>query len=269
MVAFFHIDTQPLAGRGAGLKWRLHPGQGLDIAVRCLRSAAFLDAVLTLPPEASPRQRQRRLARALAALRERGVHRIACPPGLEQAVLDAGMVTVGDGRLWPAAAGQTVLALLAAVLGSALLALFDWRVMFLAVAGLGVLVLLALLRWMPPELPRERTGPVAVERGGAARTAGAAGLLPPHAAPGLRRPHLRPGPHDRRAGPGAVHAAPRPGVHHRRHPAARGTVGGGGGGDHAARRFDHRAPDRLPTPGAAERQRVRIRTLPDGGSVIA
>ena len=114
MVAFFHIDTQPLAGRGAGLKWRLHPGQGLDIAVRCLRSAAFLDAVLTLPPEASPRQRQRRLARALAALRERGVHRIACPPGLEQAVLDAGMVTVGDGRLWPAAAGQTVLALLAA-----------------------------------------------------------------------------------------------------------------------------------------------------------
>lgn len=60
-------------------------------------------------------------------------------------------------------------ALLAAVLGSALLALFDWRVMFLAVAGLGVLVLLALLRWMPPELPRERTGPVAVERGGAAR----------------------------------------------------------------------------------------------------
>lgn len=60
-------------------------------------------------------------------------------------------------------------AMLAAIIGSALLSFWDWRAMFLAVAGLGLLVLVAVRRWMPPELPREQTGPVGVERGGAAR----------------------------------------------------------------------------------------------------
>lgn len=112
MVAFFHTEERPLDTLRDKVKWRLHPGQGLTVQVRCLRSAAFLDAALILPPDASERQRQRHLGRALDTLREQGVHRIACPSDLEQAVLEAGMVTVGDSRLWPAVAGQAVLALL-------------------------------------------------------------------------------------------------------------------------------------------------------------
>ncbi|MCF2129589.1 MFS transporter [Strepomyces sp. STD 3.1] len=49
--------------------------------------------------------------------------------------------------------------LLAAVLGAVLLAHWDWRVMFAAVSVLGVLVVLAVRRWMPAELPEEETGP--------------------------------------------------------------------------------------------------------------
>lgn len=50
--------------------------------------------------------------------------------------------------------------LLAAVLGGLLLARFDWRMMFVAVSVLGVLVVFAIRRWMPDALPAEQTGPV-------------------------------------------------------------------------------------------------------------
>ncbi|WP_243789611.1 MFS transporter [Saccharopolyspora gloriosae] len=50
-------------------------------------------------------------------------------------------------------------ALLAAVVGSALLSFWDWRIAFLAVAGLGLLVFVAVVRWMPEPLSPDVTGP--------------------------------------------------------------------------------------------------------------
>ncbi|MEV4341981.1 MFS transporter [Streptomyces sp. NPDC049590] len=49
--------------------------------------------------------------------------------------------------------------LLASVLGGLLLARWDWRVMFLAVSVLGLLVVVAIRRRLPGPLPAERTGP--------------------------------------------------------------------------------------------------------------
>ncbi|WP_411075900.1 MFS transporter [Streptomyces sp. cmx-4-7] len=49
--------------------------------------------------------------------------------------------------------------LLAAVLGGLLLARWDWRAMFVAVSGLGLLVVVAIRRWLPAPLPEEETGP--------------------------------------------------------------------------------------------------------------
>ncbi|MDR7304102.1 MFS transporter [Haloactinomyces albus] len=48
--------------------------------------------------------------------------------------------------------------LLAALLASALLTAWNWRVMYVTVSVLGVLVLLAVVRWMPAPLPPEQTG---------------------------------------------------------------------------------------------------------------
>lgn len=56
-------------------------------------------------------------------------------------------------------------ALLAAVVGSALLSAWDWRIAFLAVAGLGLLVFVVVLRWMPEPLPLDLTGPRRVAGG--------------------------------------------------------------------------------------------------------
>ncbi len=50
--------------------------------------------------------------------------------------------------------------LLAAVLGALLLAHWDWRVMFVAVSVLGLVVVVAIRRHMPAPLPAEKTGPV-------------------------------------------------------------------------------------------------------------
>ncbi|MCX2733472.1 MFS transporter [Saccharopolyspora sp. NFXS83] len=56
-------------------------------------------------------------------------------------------------------------ALLAAVVGSALLSVWDWRIAFCAVAGLGLLVFVAVLRWMPEPLSLDLTGPRRVAGG--------------------------------------------------------------------------------------------------------
>ncbi|KGI81973.1 MFS transporter [Actinopolyspora erythraea] len=48
--------------------------------------------------------------------------------------------------------------LLAALLASVLLSLWDWRVMYVTVSVLGILVLVAIMRWMPPEMAPEHTG---------------------------------------------------------------------------------------------------------------
>ena len=60
-------------------------------------------------------------------------------------------------------------ALLAAVLGSALLSFWDWRAVFASVAVLGLLVFAAVLRWMPEPLDPELTGPVRAGWAGGAR----------------------------------------------------------------------------------------------------
>lgn len=59
-------------------------------------------------------------------------------------------------------------ALLAAVVGAVLLSLWDWRVGFLVVAVLGLLVFAAVLRWMPEPMAPELTGS-ARSGGGTAR----------------------------------------------------------------------------------------------------
>ncbi len=59
--------------------------------------------------------------------------------------------------------------LLASVLASVLLSLWDWRAMFLTVCLLGVLVLVAVRRWMPAPLPEADTGADAPRTKGAAR----------------------------------------------------------------------------------------------------
>ncbi|MGW8375114.1 MFS transporter [Streptomyces sp. ODS28] len=60
-------------------------------------------------------------------------------------------------------------ALVAALLASVLLSLWNWRVMFVAVSVLGLLVLVAVRRWMPPPLPESETGPVLRRARGATR----------------------------------------------------------------------------------------------------
>ncbi|MEV8565208.1 MFS transporter [Streptomyces sp. NPDC051322] len=50
--------------------------------------------------------------------------------------------------------------LLAALISSVLLSLWDWRAMFLAVCGLGLVVMVAIRRWMPGPLPETLTGPM-------------------------------------------------------------------------------------------------------------
>ncbi|WP_234426753.1 MFS transporter [Streptomyces niger] len=59
--------------------------------------------------------------------------------------------------------------LLASVLASVLLSVWNWRAMFLTVCLLGILVLVAVRRWMPAPLPDADTGADAPRADGAAR----------------------------------------------------------------------------------------------------
>lgn len=102
---------------------------------------------------------------------------LRCLFGVAQGLFPAGAIDTLSRRSVPSQrltangwiqSSNAVGGLLAAVLAGVLLTHWNWRVMFAAVSVLGLLVVIAVRRWMPGPLPAEQTGPLLERAEGAA-----------------------------------------------------------------------------------------------------